>query len=423
MRRHRHIRNGYRAGNVKKTRKMIVTRLLFTVICAAVIFLFSVLLGRHLSSKVDVSGASTDNGTASDTAEVETTPQFSGGVPITDPEAYKREICAADIDITAVDVDTLRDMIDGLSDIYNAVSVRLNNTEGTLVYASPALMEYARLDSSRADNRVTLETTATTKASADEPTDVSDEDEKSNGEKDEKNTVAPTETECDVLENLKVLIEAAHEKSLYVVATFSADEYALSTDVSLVGRKRLDAVLAGELASFGCDEILVTDLFDGDSVLPAETLEAIIAYLACLREYTDNVRLGVNFSDGVYLIPQNASMIKTLSEYADFLSISIETDDDDPHRAYSSVYDNCYSLKGNFSMYNLRALILSEDESTSSAIYASLCALSAESFQFTCYVSSPSYTVGKDDTQVTESDNGIANENASRSEDYENVEN
>lgn len=418
MRRHRYTRGSYRAGNVKKTRKMILARLLFTAVCALLIFLLSVLLGRYLLAKAD-SSKNEASGEESTVAE-STAPSYSleNGTPVSDPEAYLREVCAADIDITSADADTLRDRIDSLSAVYNAVSVRLSGEDGRLVYASPALMSYSRLDPSRADNGMTVE--ASSEVTQDDPKEEEDED--GEGEEPKKNSTVTIQKDCDVLENLKTVIQAAHERSLYVVVTFSADSEALSDDVVAAQRGELDALLAGELVSFGCDEILITELFDGDAQLPAETLEKIVGYLARLREHTGQVRLGVNLSDGVYFVPQNASMIKTLSKYADFLSISIETEAEDAQHAYSSVYDNCYSLKGNFSVYNLRALMLSDDAQLSSAMYAALGELSARSFQFTCYVAEPSYSVDADDTQSADSESGAVNENASRSEDYESVE-
>ncbi len=420
MRRHRYTRGSYRAGNVKKTRKMILARLLFTVVCALLTFLLTVLLGRYLLAKAD-SSKNEASGEESTVAE-STAPSYSleNGIPVSDPEAYLREVCAADIDITSADADTLRDMISSLSAVYNAVSIRVSGEDGRLVYASPALMSYIRLDPSRADNGITVE--ASSELTQDDPKEDGEDGEDGEDREPVKDSTVTFQKECDVLENLKTVIQAAHERSLYVVVTFSADGEALSDNVEAAQRGELDALLAGELVSFGCDELLITELFDGDAQLPAETLEKIVGYLARLREHTGQARLGVNLSDGVYLVPQNASMIKTLSKYADFLSISIDTEAEDAEHAYSSVYENCYSLKGNFSVYNLRALMLSDDEQLSSAMYAALGELSARSFQFTCYVAEPSYSVGTDDTQPADSESGAVNENASRSEDYENAE-
>lgn len=414
MRRHRYTARSYRSGNVKRTKKQAAFRVLFVFVAAAMLFLLSVLLGRYLKSAADESKKLSSDATVTEITATEAAELYPDGVPIKDASVSTREICAADIDITSADADTLCKMIDGLSTVYNAVSVRLSTSDGKLVYASPALMEYVRLDPDHADNSVIGE--AVTDASTDENEPDADEEK---DKKDEKKTV-----EYDIFENLKAVIAHARSRSLYTVCVINADG-AISEGGALSElRCELDSVLAGEISAVGCDEMLITDLFDGDTQLPHETLKAMISYLARLRARSGDVLLGVNLSDGVYLIPQNASTIKTLSEYADFLSISIETSAEDAEHAYSAVYDNCYSLKGNFSMYNLRALMLSDDADISSAIYSALYDLSAKSFQFSCYVASPDYSADIDDVKTDEStESGSSNENASRREDYENEKN
>jgi hypothetical protein len=119
------------------------------------------------------------------------------------------------------------------------------------------------------------------------------------------------------------------------------------------------------------------------------------------------------------LVPQSASFIKTLSEYADFLAISVNTDAEDPAAAYSSVYDNCHSLKGNFSVYNIRGMIETDDVEVAQAVYAALCDLSVKSVQFSTYVSDPVYVVEiPDDTPDESVDTGKVNDNAVSKEDY-----
>lgn len=420
MRRHRYTARSYRSGNVKKTKKQTLFRILFVLVAALILFILSVLLGRYLKNASDSSKQLSSEWLDTESTQTEAAELYPDGVPIKD-DVSPREICAADIDITSADADTLCEKIDSLASLYNAVSVRVSNADGTLVYASPALMEYVRLDPERADNSATAEVTqsaAVTDKPADEDKDGEDSD---NG--DTKADPDSVTVEYDIFENLKTVAEYTHSRSLYTVCIISADGAVSEDGVLSEACCERDSVLAGELAELGFDEILITGLFDGDSQLPHETLRAIISYLARLRASTGDARLGVNLSDSAYLIPQNASSIKTLSEYADFLSISIETAAEDADRAYSSVYDNCYSLKGNFSMYTLRALVNSEDEAIASAMYASLRELSAKSFQFTCYVASPEYSQSaKADDSSASTDGVIVNDNASRRDDYENGE-
>lgn len=402
MRRHRYVRGGY-AGKVKKSRKKIIIRVAFVLVCALLLTIFSVLLGSHLKKKAENSlSLSTDNDTTESTGE-NIDDLFPGGVPVKDPAESKRELCAADIDITSADADTLCDMIDALSNTYNAISVRITSPGGKLVYISPALMEYVGLDSSLIDTHVTLETT------------------------DDSNTDDSTETEdkisYDIYDNLCAVLDKAEEKGLRSVVLFATDSSSLDYSASALSKCEIDSVIAGELSSLGCDEILIDGLFTEEGQLPHETLRSIIRYLAVLRSRTGDTLLGLNFSDHVYLIPQNASVIKTLSEYADFLSISIGTSVTDPSEAYSAVYDNCYSLKGNFSMYNLRGIIVSDNGDISAAIHASLKALYARSFQFTVYVPDPSFSPAEGEPSTdTGSETGKSNDNANRKEDYEMTE-
>ena len=114
-----------------------------------------------------------------------------------------------------------------------------------------------------------------------------------------------------------------------------------------------------------------------------------------------------------------ASKIKTLSEYADFLAIGISSESRDPGEAYSLVYENCYSLKGNFSVYNIRGVILESDPDISAAIYASLKDMAVNSIQFTVYNAAPSFTPNTSSgNETSETEKSFSNENASRSEDY-----
>ena len=400
MRRHRYVRRGYRTGTVKKSRKKLFIRIAFVLGCALALTVFSVLLGRYLNKKAEASLS-----LSTQTEETEATSEniselFPDGVPVKDPEEAKREICAADIDITSGDAKSLCEMIESLSDEYNAVSVRITAENGKLVYISPALMDHVGLDYS-------LTYTKTVTA----PNDGDDSEEDDNDEP------------FDTFENLKEIIKCAKENGLRLTAMFTTDSSALEFSASALSKCEIDSVIAGELSSLGFDEILIDGLFTEEGQIPHETLKSMVRYLAVLRSRTENTLLGLNFPDNVYLIPQNASIIKTISEYADFLAISIGTSVSDPSEAYSAVYDNCYSLKGNFSMYNLRGIIDSDNAELSKAIHASLSALSAKSFQFKVYVAELGFTL-HGSTGSSDSTMGTAaiNDNANRKEDYADTE-
>jgi len=391
MRRHRYLRGGYRSGHIKKSRKKLIIRIAFVIVCALVLTVFSVLLGSHLKKKAEYSiNLSTDTqvteGTTESVGEL-----FADGIPVKDPDAGSRELCAADIDVTSADKDALCDLIDSLPHEYNAISVRVSAENGKLVYLSPAVMEYAGLDPSLLDAYSIAET----------------EDAKG----------------FDVYENLRAVLAKAKANGLRCVAALSADSSSLLLDTDQFSKGRLDSIVAGELTSLGCDEILVDGLFTEEGQMPHDILSAVISYLASLRAHTGEALLGLSFPDSLYLTPQNASVVKTLSEYADFLAISVSTDATDPDEAYSVVYDNYYSLKGYFSMYSLRAVITGTDEKVASAVRASLSALSAKSFHFTSYIDDIGYDGGKDEPATdTDTSNGAANSNANRKEDYEQTE-
>lgn len=389
MRRYRRI-GGYRSGQVKKSKKKILIRVAFVVVCACILTLVAVLLGTHLQKKADYSASiSTENVDTTATTE-NIGDLFPGGIKVEDPEKAKLEVTAADIDITSGSADELKNNIYALSDKYNAISVRITSKDGKLVYISPALMEHVGLDTGLLPQA--------------KKSDSTDED----------------KPEVNTYENLKAVLAAAKAKNLRAGIYFCTDPSALEQSVSAASKCEIDSVIISELAQLGYDEILIEGLVAEEGRISNDTLKSIIRYLALLREKSNSISLGIILEDSVYLVPQNASIIKTLSEYTDFLAISINTDLTDADEAYSAVYDNCYSLKGNFSVYNLRGVILAELPDVASAVHASLKALSAKSTQFTVYVADPSYTPPVSDSSSPDTaETGVANEHANRSENYE----
>lgn len=382
---------GYRSGQVKKSKKTLIIRGAFIVFCALLLTLLSVLLGKHLQRKADYAAGMT-SGTDSITVQTENISDlFPEGIKIENSDARELEICAADIDITAESAEDLVNKVNSLPDGYNAISVRINSADGKLVYVSPALMEYAGMNSELVSRTASQDTAEDTEGGG---------------------------TSYDVFENLKSTIAAAKHSSLRSGIYFRTDASVLEQTISSASRCEIDAVIISELATLGADEILIEGLVVDEGLISNDTLRGVIRYVALLREKCGDIHIGINLPDSVYLVPQNASVIKTLSEYLDFLAISIETELTDADAAYSAVYDNCYSLKGNFSVYNLRGVIKSDIPEIASAVNASLRALSAKSTQFTAYVEDPSYTPPSVSVPET-AETGVSNDNANRSEDYE----
>lgn len=418
MRKHRYIRSGY-AGSVKKSRKKLIIRIAFIIGCALALTAFAVLLGSYLNGKAEDSKAlSTQTESAEATSE-DISELFPDGVPVKDKDEAKREICGADIDITGTDRDTLCKMIDGLSDEYNAISIRICTSDGKLVYISPALMEYVGLDYSLTDSFAGPSDDGNGSTNIDITGDENAENNESGENTDDGKNAEDSPKVYNAYDNLCAVISKAKEKNLRVVVVYNADSSCLDMNASALSKCEKDSVIAGELAALGCDELLIDGLFTDEGQVPHDTPKAIVRYLAVLRSRSGDLLLGLNFPDNVYLIPQNASTIKTLSEYADFLAISIGTSVTNADEAYSAVYDNCYSLKGNFTMYNLRGIIVSESIDIACAIHASLKALSAKSFQFTVYVADPKFAPESDAADTDSADEtGAVNDNANRKEDY-----
>lgn len=395
MRRHRRIRTGYRSGTMKKSKKLIFVRILFVILCAAALTFVSVLLGSYLKGKANAADSilATEPDT---TAPKPSAPEvFMDGI-VSVSDADKLAVCAAHIDISS---DGIAQKLASLSEVYNAVSVNIHTDTGELVYLSEALLDYVGMNSS---DVVKLPLTQ-------DPS--SDDDEE-----------AP-DAEIDVTENIKALLSEASKRTLRTSAVFNASLDVLAGDREAVVQSQLDGVVLGELKDFGFDEVIITGLVAEDEAVSYDTLKSIISYLAVLRQTSADLDIGVMLPSSVYLVPQSASFIKTLAEYVDFLAISINTDSTDMDEAYYSVYDDCHSLKGNFSVYNIRGVITNSDPDISSAIYTALKNLSVDSTQFSVFVEDPVFIPehSKDVPDDTEEEY-FSNDNALRAEDYAQTE-
>jgi len=384
MRRRRLSRSSYRFGTKKKSIKPILVRVAFVLVCVALTAGAALLLGSYLDQKAQVAESllqtSDKNGPETDKTEL-----FPDKRPTT-PDVLSENVCAAHIDVVGVTEEEVAENIRALGDVYNAVSVNVVSPEGNLVYLSDALMDYVRLDG-------TLVVRG--------------------------NDGAEDGTDGDALPAIKSAISEATRLGMRKSAVFSASNLVLEESSMAQNDRTVDGILLGELYGFGFDEVIITSLVDSDDEITTELLKKIVAYLTSLREYSLDIDIGVMLPASVYLVPQSASFIKTLSEYADFLAISVTTDETEPSAAYSSVYDNCHSLKGNFSVYNIRGVISTNDEATASAAYAALCDLSAKSTQFSVYVANPSYESELPDvTPDMPTESGSVNENAVSKDKY-----
>ncbi len=378
------VGSSYRSGSMKKSKKQIILRVLFVLLCTFLLTSAAVMLGNHLGNKAAFSSesVSSENSSESETSGFE--PSFQGAVPA-DPQASKNKVCAAFIDITE-NIDSIIEKIDSLSADYNSISIDIFSESGKLSYLSPALMESVGLDN-------------------DLMKEIPAEEEFGNY--------------VDVYSNIVTLSSIAKEKGLTLSAVF--DSPILNSEFSSDDfyRYKRDTIIIKELCDLGFDEIIINGLIGTEGILPKESLDALVKYVSSLRGYAKGIRIGVTIPHTVYIISQNAALIKTLSVYVDFLAIDIDTVTNNPEEAYSDVYDSCYSLKGNFSVYNLRGIIKNKSPEISEAIYSSLKSLGAESFRFSAFVPAPSYVPDNVTASSDSSDNApTENNNALREEDY-----
>lgn len=384
MRRRRLSRSSYRFGTKKKSIKPILIRVAFVLVCVALAVSAALFLGSYLDKKAQIAESLLETNDKNEPS-TDKTDVFPPKRP-TRPDVLSENVCAAHIDVVGASEEEVAEKIRGLGEVYNAVSINVVSPDGSLVYLSDALMEYVRLDGELVVRPQT------------------------DGE---------DETVGDALPAIKAALAEASRLGMRKSAVFSASDGALEKQSGSVDVRTLDGILLGELYNLGFDEVVITSLVAPDDVITPELLKSVVAYVTSLREYSIDIDIGVMLPDSVYLVPQSASFIKTLSEYADFLAISISTDETEPSAVYSSVYDNCHSLKGNFSVYNIRGVITATDESIASAVYAALSDLSAKSIQFSVYVESPSYkTDASSDTPAPPEDQGVTNENAVSKDKY-----
>lgn len=386
MRRRRLIRSAYRSGTKKKSIKPILIRVAFVLVLVAVTTSAALLLGSYLDERANFAESLLETHEKSEPSN-EKTEMFPGGV-LSDSDVTEKNVCAAHIEVVGVSEGSVAESIRMLGDMYSAVSINVVSPTGSLVYLSDALMNYVRLDGA-----------LVVRPSAGE--------------------AEGSEVEGDALPAIKTALAVADELGMRKSAVFSASSNVLENSPVSHNERITDGIILGEMYDMGFDEVILTSLVTEDAEITTELLKKIVSYLSSLRDYSGEIDIGVVLPSSVYLVPQSASFIKTLSEYADFLAISVNTDAEDPAAAYSSVYDNCHSLKGNFSVYNIRGMIETDDVEVAQAVYAALCDLSVKSVQFSTYVSDPVYVVEiPDDTPDESVDTGKVNDNAVSKEDY-----
>ncbi len=294
----------YRNYTAKKLK--LPKRILFFVICAVVIFIFAIILGNHLKSRMENAEL--------DRTPVETTPPKETSVPdgIADGDAEhsqrSAEVKAGYLGLTGADDETaIKEKVDALkAEGFNAVSF-ISVADGKLCYASAAAEEYSRLPSS-----------------------------------------------ADIVSPL-MLAEAVSY----------AEGQGMTSSVLLVKgqSEELDMAVAAELAEIGFDEIVISGFEDllGEK---GGGISSCIDYLRKLRATAEGVHISLRLSTDAFTYARNSYQIEKLFTYCEFLSLDITELEAD------AVAELANKITGSISAYMIRPFISGDKEGVAEAIEA-----------------------------------------------------
>lgn len=386
-----------------KPKGKIIFRIFFVLFAAAALAFLSVCLGSHLKEKAAKAVSRMETDTQNNETEPQTEP------PKTLPEGILSQSSASKLSFTLADVDPslytaerLNKFLDETPPDYNGVSVRVTS-DGKLVYASPAALNFVRIsDALKGVGVVDVE------GQKDEDTD------------EENNDEAPI---ADVYENIKQIVNVSKAKGLRSSCIFETTALSLEESEDSIISKTIDKLIIGELSGIGFDEIIIDGLVPANSTLDFDAAAKIINYLTMIRSVSGGTDVGIMLPAAVYLDAPTANLIVNLSKYADFLAIKVSMEEASiASDAYDAVYDACYLLKGNFSVYNMRAVIDSNDAELNKSAYEALKALSVENIQFLTYVDDLTIKGqgGDEPPQAPSNMDGVTNGNASTKDKYTN---
>ncbi len=120
------------------------------------------------------------------------------------------------------------------------------------------------------------------------------------------------------------------------------------------------STLFSELASFGVDEILLTNTVLDPENIPEDDLADYLA--DCMTLLDDSCEIGVLLDDEVFLNFNNAHAIQTIASAADFIGIDMTCYETiTPDALYEQMKDTITSLYGSFSIYNMRVVLSTSD--------------------------------------------------------------
>ena len=285
--------------------KTVMFRILFVILAAAVITFSSIFLGTYLQKKVDAAEAARNIAEPSQD-QVTSRPVRSGSA------ASAREVSAAGLKLRNYHTeDAVVAAVNALAEHYDTLLVHLGNTDGSLLYTSPTLCSRLRIAAPQEDAELAL---------------------------------------------IRSALTAAKSKNLYLCAV-------MDTSFGLLERgtdEQIDSTLFSELASFGVDEILLTNTVLDPENIPEDDLADYLAGCRMLLE--GSCEIGVLLDDEVFRNFNNAHAIQTIASAADFLGIdmtSYETISADA--LYEQMKTTITSLYGSFSIYNMRVILSTSD--------------------------------------------------------------
>ncbi len=298
----RHYRRTY-SGSIRM--KTIMFRILFVILAAAVITFSSIFLGTYLQKKVDAAEA------ALNTAEP-SRDQVTSRPVRSDSAASAREVSAAGLKLRNYHTeDAVVAAVNALAEHYDTLIVHLGSSDGSLLYTSPALCSRLRIAAPKEDAELAL---------------------------------------------IRSALTAAKSKNLYLCAV-------MDTSFGLLDRgtdEQIDSTLFSELASFGVDEILLTNTVLDPENIPEDDLADYLA--GCMTRLDGSCEIGVLLDDEVFRNFNNAHAIQTIASAADFIGIDMTCYETiTPDALYEQMKDTITSLYGSFSIYNMRVVLSTSD--------------------------------------------------------------
>ncbi|MBE6599328.1 MAG: hypothetical protein E7638_07805 [Ruminococcaceae bacterium] len=311
-------RKRYENGRAKK----VFFRILFVLAAAIIITVAASFAGNRVKKMVEEAQREIDSAETTDAASAKK------------DSHYTTPLLSAPISVRALGIDPFGDedaagQMSDMKDSFDTVSVNLRN-DGTLIYLSPAVMEFLGLPT----------------------TDIT------------------SDGTSSAYERLRSFCTAVKKENLRLSAVLEpthgdGDSFFPDCDKELVK----------ELTELGFDEVI----FTGFDALTDEAADYILSLC-------DNViRVGAVFPYEVYMDGRNEKPLRLLS--ASGVILCADPGADVRERAAETVKEQCTEIRNAAGLYHLRFFLATEDEAILSEQYKALCASDIENIQIAPAVS------------------------------------